>query len=301
MNDPRQPGELLWPTRYDKTYLDAHRAQLGPLFEALFQQNPVPLGGNLFKEEWFRGRYATGEDHFRFPDGGVELFRFCPRFAVMDLATGKHPTRGDHTVVMCCAAVPTRTPPLLLVLSVYRARAPLENLVTANRDKNILTQEIENWGCDTLDMEANGFQVTAARLARQCLGIPVREIEMPGKSKVAKALPAIARAEAGQILLPSPEAPWAGELLRELCSWSGEEDDQDDQCDCLGFAVRRIDSLGLWATKGRDGKAGFEEPKRQEAGKGDGDERFYRQPYSRGRLAPRVDSRARHRGLYGGR
>ncbi len=51
----RKPGEPLWPWWQNKEELEAIKLSLGPyIWSALYQGNPTPRGGNLFKSEWFR-------------------------------------------------------------------------------------------------------------------------------------------------------------------------------------------------------------------------------------------------------
>lgn len=53
----RQPGEALWPERYDETALNEIRSILGAQsFNALYQQNPIPDEGDYFKAancQWY--------------------------------------------------------------------------------------------------------------------------------------------------------------------------------------------------------------------------------------------------------
>ncbi|MCV4802557.1 terminase, partial [Escherichia coli] len=54
-DDPlgRKKGEPLCPQRYDKAALQRIRRKLGSYsFSALYQQNPVPYEGGLFKRKW---------------------------------------------------------------------------------------------------------------------------------------------------------------------------------------------------------------------------------------------------------
>jgi phage terminase large subunit-like protein len=55
-NDPlgREPGEALWPEKFDRDALLRIRESIGPqAFSALYQQAPIPSGGAIFKTEWF--------------------------------------------------------------------------------------------------------------------------------------------------------------------------------------------------------------------------------------------------------
>lgn len=50
----REPGEALWPQRYDLAALNDAQATLGSYgFAALYQQRPAPREGGLFKRQWF--------------------------------------------------------------------------------------------------------------------------------------------------------------------------------------------------------------------------------------------------------
>jgi predicted phage terminase large subunit-like protein len=51
--DPRRPGEALWPERHDANRLLDRREKNPYAFEALYQQNPSPKGGNYIRGDWF--------------------------------------------------------------------------------------------------------------------------------------------------------------------------------------------------------------------------------------------------------
>lgn len=53
--DPRQPKELLFPSRYSEKELADDKKALGSYgYSAQMQQNPIPIGGGMIKEEWIR-------------------------------------------------------------------------------------------------------------------------------------------------------------------------------------------------------------------------------------------------------
>jgi predicted phage terminase large subunit-like protein len=58
--DPRNPGEALWPNKYNIEKLQSMRATVGPqVFNALFQQRPASPEGGIFKrDDWQRYDYA---------------------------------------------------------------------------------------------------------------------------------------------------------------------------------------------------------------------------------------------------
>ena len=56
-DDHRQIGEALHPERYNREMLDAYKAATGSYaWASLYQQQPVPREGALFKRAWFEGR-----------------------------------------------------------------------------------------------------------------------------------------------------------------------------------------------------------------------------------------------------
>lgn len=60
--DPRSvEGELFFPERFSQARVLKDEQIMGPYAVAgQFQQNPVPRGGTMFKEEWFEGKIVTG-------------------------------------------------------------------------------------------------------------------------------------------------------------------------------------------------------------------------------------------------
>lgn len=63
--DPRQPGEPLWPGRFPLKDLLTRKAIGAKTFQALYQGDPVPPGGQLIREAWLR-RYRKADLPRRF-------------------------------------------------------------------------------------------------------------------------------------------------------------------------------------------------------------------------------------------
>lgn len=87
----REAGQALWPERYPVDYLEATRANLTPRhWAALYDQEPVPAGGNIINPAWF---------NLVMPDDvptGLRWVRFW------DLATSEN-TKNDCTASLSCA------------------------------------------------------------------------------------------------------------------------------------------------------------------------------------------------------
>jgi predicted phage terminase large subunit-like protein len=54
-NDPlgRKVGAALWPKQWPADYLRKRKEDMGDSFESVYQQNPTPPGGKMFKRHWF--------------------------------------------------------------------------------------------------------------------------------------------------------------------------------------------------------------------------------------------------------
>jgi predicted phage terminase large subunit-like protein len=236
--DTRQPGEVLWPGRYDRAFMDASRSTLGSAaFEAMYQGRPVAEGGNQFKEHWLTPLPAwelvrLGEhDHYRVSrrDGSVELYAVhqCPRFSIIDPAASEKQA-ADFTAIGTFATTPKNE---LLVVGMVRERLGVERIVPR------ALQVCREHGCSWVGVESSGFQVSIVNNARRTPGMPaVRELQHKGKGKLVRATPAIIRAESGQLILPK-EAPWKKPLIDELVSFTGDGDRHDDQVDTVAYAA----------------------------------------------------------------
>jgi predicted phage terminase large subunit-like protein len=54
-DDPRQPGQALWPAKYDEDALAKIKASIGSYkWQAIYQQRPSPPAGNLFTRGWWQ-------------------------------------------------------------------------------------------------------------------------------------------------------------------------------------------------------------------------------------------------------
>lgn len=90
-NDPlgRKPGEALWPERFPVKFLEGQKRLNPRAFQSLYQQNPAPEEGILFRREWFvfyRARECPPTDQLRI-------------YAVSDHAVATA-SRNDKTVML---------------------------------------------------------------------------------------------------------------------------------------------------------------------------------------------------------
>ncbi|BCL83183.1 hypothetical protein ccbrp13_56480 [Ktedonobacteria bacterium brp13] len=107
--DPRTvEGELLWPAKFPIPVLDKLKATLGSLdYAAQYQQNPVPAGGAVFKEKWFRYLSIDNDQYaLETPEGTRHVaIKDCWRFTVVDLAVSTKQS-ADWTVIQTYDVTP---------------------------------------------------------------------------------------------------------------------------------------------------------------------------------------------------
>lgn len=167
------------------------------------------------------------------PDGRTLHRDALIRYATVDLATSVK-TTADFTVICVVGKAPDGQ---LLVLDVVRRRMEGPKLIPA------IQRAVEAHDLGAVFIEKAGFQLSIIQQARS-LGVPVREL-VPDKDKVARALPATARLEGGQILLPRV-APWIDEFIAEFLAFpNAGSSGHDDQVDALAYAVEAADEVGV--------------------------------------------------------
>lgn len=237
-NDPigRQPGEALWPERYDLKDLEEKRRKSSFWWDALYQQNPTPEGGAIFKVDWFK-RFVTvdpteGRMCWKLEDSGHLVFQpECVVFMIVDPALGKT-MHGDDTAIGVFAY--HQKTDSLLVLHMRAERIPVHEVVEQ------VEKTCAAWKAQFVGMEANGFQMLLAQSARRELGVTVRELDPEGKSKLSRAVPAIERASQGLCFLPDePGSQWVPGFLQQCAEWTAQDGDKDDQVDCLAYAAHQ--------------------------------------------------------------
>jgi predicted phage terminase large subunit-like protein len=226
----RAPGEALWPERYPiekleriRTRWDHDEARLGPYWwSALYQQEPTPREGGLFKRSWFR--YYTHDDEFyRLEDGRALKKSDCWCFLTCDLAVSTKTTADFFALGVWMIHPDTST---LLLHDVIHERlegpdqGPLIARVSAERSPAFVS------------VEAVQYQLALVQeLWRK--GVPAKEVRVD-KDKVARAQLAATRMVAGTVYLRRG-APWLTDLEDELVSFPNAR--HDDLVDMLSMAA----------------------------------------------------------------
>ena len=226
----RKVGEPLWPTRFDLATLREIERSVGSyVFGALYQQRPAPLGGGLFKRDWFR--------YFReLPDGVIEPDE-GPRttiarlrvFGVVDLAISQK-TSADYTVLGIFGQDRTGR---VFLLDLQRGRFEGPALIPWIR-----RHAMDKWSCMGIWIEKVQFQALLIQLARK-EGLPIREL-IPKGDKVARAIPATALMEGGHFFMRR-NAPWLEVAEAELLGFPTAS--HDDVTDVIAYSAHVAASL----------------------------------------------------------
>ncbi len=212
----RQIGEPLWPQRYSRQDLEAIRRQQGTYsFSALYQQQPVPSDGGLFKREWFQHIISR-------PPIGLVWARGY------DLAVSTK-TTSDHTASFRCAFDRSGN---LYIADGFRRR--------------IEYPEQRRYVIDRVRAERNTSHGIEKALHGQALvqdlrqdvkvrGRPIEAIRVDA-DKITRALAWAGLAEDGKVLLV--QGTWIDDFVDEVCSFPYGS--HDDQVDAVSLAVRML-------------------------------------------------------------
>lgn len=239
-NDPlgRTPGEPLWPEKKGIEFLESQRRVLGPYaWSAMYQQQPTPTTGGMFKRDWFR-YYTTDDMVYHLPTGDIEINK-CRRFITGDLAQSERQS-ADYTVLMSWAQTPKDD---LLLVDVVRVRLEdeLMAIVEQGADLNetgllkLLWNKWKDFKPGWIGIEKNAIKARIIEYAKR-RGLPIRDL-IADKDKVTRAQSAIAKMSVGSVYFLQG-ANWLQELEAELISFPYGR--HDDQVDCISYAAAEV-------------------------------------------------------------
>lgn len=208
----REIGVPLHPARDGLAELDRMRRSMGSdLFDAQFQQQPIPAGGLMVKRPWlqFYTLMPTKATH------GGQIVQCWD-------AASKEGIHNDYSACVT-ALVCKRT---VYILHVYRAKLNFPKLLKQVRR---LARE---WRADVLLVEdaASGTSLIEALRDDPHTNVPSPIPRPATTDKVTRLSGQTNRIEAGDMLLPE-EAPWLAEFLHELLGFPKAK--HDDQVDAL--------------------------------------------------------------------
>lgn len=212
-DDPlgRAPGEALWPERISRTALLRIRSNMKRKsglrgWEALYQQNPSPLEGDIFKVALLK--------FIKYAPPGLKWVR------AWDAAVSE--SKGDYTAGVMIAEDPEND--RFVIRNVRRAQYD-----TGKRDRYIVDTAIEDGEEVEVilpeDPGAAGKSQTTY-WAKKLAGFKFRFFR-PRSNKVVRAEPLSSQVNAGNVALV--EGPWNSEFIEELRQFpTGVNDDQVD-------------------------------------------------------------------------
>jgi len=239
----RQPGQPLWPVRYDLEALASIERTVGSyVWSALYQQRPAPITGNILKRHWFRywrpKNRVLAPVMMRLPDGSqlqlqsVELpDRFDDLLQSWDMSFKD--TQSSAYVV---GQVWGRKGADRFLLDQHRERLDFPGTIRAVR---AISQKWPWARRKLVEDKANGSAVIAS-LQHEIGGfIPIE----PEGGKEARCHAITSQVESGSVFVPDPrQAGWVSSFLDECVSFpSGRNDDQvDAMTQLLNYCRQRI-------------------------------------------------------------
>ncbi len=207
--DPRDPGEPLWPDKFNEEECSNIRTAVGSrVWAGLYQQRPAPSEGSLIRRDWFRFyRQLPQETYLK----GEWLQSWDLSF--------KGSTDSDFVVGQVWCRIAGRK----YLCDQIRGRMSFTETIKAIRSMSA------KWPMATVKLiedKANGPAVidSIGREIGGVIGVKVSDSKQARLNAVAPDF------EAGDVLIPEPEqAPWAHDYMEELASFpSAANDDQVD-------------------------------------------------------------------------
>lgn len=206
--DRRKEGELLWEEKYNADVVAAEKKRLRNDFYTIYQQNPTPAAGNLFKPEWIK-YYNAGEN------------RPGWRFGTVDLAIGTN-SDNDYTVCQIWEAANGN----LYLLHQWRGRVDGAKVIPT------LKGLYDTWKPSFLVVEQFGYQKMVLDQLK-ANGVCVKAYKEQGNKEI-KSITAQIKMEAGQVYFPAGAA-YCADIEHELLTFPKAS--HDDIVDCVSMAA----------------------------------------------------------------
>ena len=211
--DPRKPGDPLWPDKYPLDDLVNKKATMGSYdWGSLHQQNPTSPEGSLLKREWWQ----YYKQHPAYFDEIIQSWD----------CTFKDTDGTDFVVGQVWGKVGADK----YLLDQVRARMDMPTTMQAIRN---MTNKWPQARAKLIEDKANGPAVIAM-LKKEISGlIPIN----PEGGKVVRVQAVSADIEAGNVYLPQ-NASWLGDFVEECAGFPNARN--DDQVDAMSQALNRF-------------------------------------------------------------
>lgn len=208
-------GISLWSERYSIQELKNIKLDMGEYwFSALYQQEPAPSKGGIFKKKNFK-YYKTVSEFIEYDSKRV-LLSELKYFTVVDLAVSSSET-SDYTVILTFGIDKDKN---IFIIDVEKERfSGAEHL-------ELLKRVYFKYKPIIIGIEAVQYQISLVQRAiRESL--PVIKL-IADKDKVTRALPVSALMDSKRVFFPA-NAIWLHDFESELLSFpTGKHDDQVD-------------------------------------------------------------------------
>ncbi len=238
-------AEVLWPSREPLYKLQLIRYAEGEhAFAREKQSEPLPPDIGRFQRGWFQpfqdigDALILGKGYY----GKDDLVHKTGLSLTMWVDPANRPKKGSKYTVFHVAATDYLS--RVFVLAVFRDKLSLDQLVPE------MYAWALRWNVHYIGFEDTGFQLTLVNEAndkrRYPRMPPIKQVAPEGKSKLTRALPAIIKAEQGQVYVPKEGAVWLEDWLTELERFTGDDklDTYTDQVDTLAYNVLDIQNHG---------------------------------------------------------
>jgi hypothetical protein len=230
----RDTESLLWPAREGREQIKERQLMLGSRdYAGQYDQEPVPLGGAVFRSEWWR--------YYKETPG-----RFSRIVISLDSAH-KTKQQNDYSVFTVWGVFEAK----VYLLWVWRGKAEFPEL------KRVATALIIRWKPQAMlveDASAGASLIQEFResvkvddrvstlalqfgyqgnFEKEMISPPMVPIQVD-RDKLARAEAVTPMVERGDVLLPDPtiyDVPWLAPYLNEFALFTGLEDPHDDQID----------------------------------------------------------------------
>lgn len=201
----------LWPKRFPVEWLLKQKSVLGDRdFEALYQQNPYVLGGNIIKEDWFR-KYKPNEKPQEFHALAVGV----------DTAF-KTRQVNDFSVFTVAGITDVGD---IYILKVYRVKLEFPDL---KRKAVEINSVFRGMGLRGFWIEDNASGQSLIQELRNGSGVSVIPWKPGASDKVTRANGITPLIEGGRVYIPE-DADWLDDWVSELSAFpSSKHDDQVD-------------------------------------------------------------------------
>lgn len=220
--DPRtEPGEPLFPERFPRDVVDRDKAAMGSYAAAgQLQQRPAPIGGGIFKDEWWQYYVVPPKTQYRLI------------YADTAQKTKEH---NDYSVFQCWGKTKQGQ---MVLLDMIRGKWEAPELIAQARAFYNKQKSVEGMGVvRSLKIEdkvsGTGLIQTLRREGVPVVGIP------RSTDKITRAMDAAPLVQSGNVWLPQ-NAPWLSDLLAETSAFPNAT--HDDTVDPLIDAV--VENLG---------------------------------------------------------